>query len=252
MKTLRASLLVATLAVGCGGASPPAEEPDDPVAEEETAVPAEPADEREPGDAFVLGVRDGSGGLRAREAPPHRPPAPRAPAHRSSATDAPSDPELAEAERAASAAHALPIGTDNVSVDVQTAVAELDRRVTAASEAAQAAVELYRPLLDDPRLGPVARTRSADVYDDLAARMVAATFPLPVELRNQLVEATEEVRAEVESNFHRVIAGVMEAHSTALFCMAVHHYGDAGTPRATDQLTLYGEDFVATCRAHGY
>lgn len=90
-------------------------------------------------------------------------------------------------------------------------------------------------------------SRCGDLLDAFAARVAAASFPLPTSVRQRIAEAPPEVQAEVEAAVHDRVAETMAAQAAPVFCRAADYYRAAGTPRATDPLARYGEAFLATC-----
>ncbi|HJL15653.1 MAG TPA: hypothetical protein RMH99_08360 [Sandaracinaceae bacterium LLY-WYZ-13_1] len=160
-------------------------------------------------------------------------------------------PALGEAEQAYAEALAMPLGAGEVAEDAQAAVARLSEELQAANQAVGEALARYRPFFEDEALGPVARTRAGDLLDAHAARVGAVRLPLPRDMREQLAEASPDIRAEVERVFDEGIGEAMARRAGRLYCLAMQHYRAAGTERARAQLARYGASFVSRCPTEG-
>ena len=97
------------------------------------------------------------------------------------------------------------------------------------------------------------------VYEVLAHAIVAAVHPLPRDLAHQIAHASEDVRADIQTQFDDRIRQAMEPQIAPVECLAVVRYALAAraaragtldtdaTRAAIDRLQAYGDDRIASC-----
>lgn len=251
------SIVLLTLALAGCGASAPAE--GTTPAQPSTAPGEEAREDGEgEGEPVLIGAL-GGGVLRVTAAtpPPPEPPAPVLPAGHVVAPGAPADGELAEGEAAYARVLAAPLGSSEAAEDVREAGRELRAQLQAAYSALRSLDEAYEAGASaNAALRPRSLVRRGDARDALADRLLATSFPMPVDLRRRIQRASPEVQDEVQRAFDERVQLMMAEHAHELWCQAARLYeqaaeggaGEAET-RAREQRDRYGDAFLESCAA---
>jgi TolA-binding protein len=134
-------------------------------------------------------------------------------------------------------------------------------QISAGSTRAQGIADEYTPILAyrRPVWSIAAYVAQGRVYEVLAHAIVAAQHPLPRDLAHQIAHASEDVRADIQTQFDDRIRQAMEGQIAPVECLAVVRYALAAraarvgsldtdaTRAAIDRLQAYGDDRIAQC-----
>lgn len=174
------------------------------------------------------------------------------PASRRDATVTTNVPALAAPQAAYTRLLALSLVPD-AGASLDTALAQLTQRIQLSAEAVQALrTSCESVVVADRSLSVACGTMLSDALDLLGSRIATLHVPMPAELRSATDPADAEAQAELQRRFDEGLTSVLARQAHDIFCTAAAGYQgvlseDPTAARATQQLSLYGGAFLASC-----